>query len=129
MTSLQTGRCAGSGLELGAPEIVARQRRFEARWWGPLSRVALVSARVAQDGEPAGWLYREEPDHETDSGWRVFAGDETQEYLDDSNNVAVVPLRDLADRDPALEAVLAAEAPAAFERGTDGVLHATTRPE
>ena len=115
-------------VELGAPEIVARQRRFEERWSGPLSKVALVSARVARDGDPAGWLYREAPDHETDSGWRVFAGDETQDYLDDDTNVVLVPLRDLVDRDPALEAALAAEAPAAFERDQDGVLRPTAAP-
>lgn len=116
-------------VELGAPEIVARQRRFEERWTGPLSKVAIVSARIVRDGLPVGWMYREAPDHDNDSGWRVFAGDEPQEYVDDAANAVLVPLRDLVDRDPALETVLATAAPAAFERGADGVLHPAADPD
>ncbi len=107
-------------VELGAPEIVVRQRRFERLWFGDLAKAAIVSARVVRDGAPAGWLYREEPDHEGDSGWRVFAGDESQEYADDSANASVVPLRELIGAERELEALFEAPAGAAFERGPDG---------
>jgi hypothetical protein len=105
-------------VELGAEEIVRRQRRFERLWFGDLAQLALVSNRVARDGEPACWLYREEPDNERDSGWRVFAGDEPDEYVADPANCSVVPLRDLIRADPSVEAVLTEPAPAAFERDT-----------
>ncbi|WP_328452497.1 DUF2185 domain-containing protein [Amycolatopsis sp. NBC_00438] len=103
-------------VELGAPEIVRRQRRFEELWFGDLAKLALVSARVARDGAPVTWLHREAPDNEEDSGWRVFAGDETQEYVDDAANCRLLPLRELIRADPGLEELLGHPAPAAFER-------------
>ncbi|ANZ43120.1 hypothetical protein BBK82_29350 [Lentzea guizhouensis] len=93
-------------------------------WFGDLAKAAIVSARVARDGVPAGWLYREDPDHDGDSGWRVFAGDESQEYVDDSANAAVVPLRDLIKAEPALEELFEAPSGSAFERGADGFVKA-----
>jgi hypothetical protein len=48
-----------------------------------------VTRRVLYDGEPVGYLYREEPDEEEDSGWRIMAGDESQAYMDDSDNIAL----------------------------------------
>ncbi len=103
-------------VELGADEIVQRQRRFERLWFGDLAQLAIVSNRVARDGEPACWLYREARDNERDSGWRVFAGDEPEEYVADSANCSLMPLRDLIKADPSVEAVLTEPAPAAFER-------------
>ncbi|MEU4745482.1 DUF2185 domain-containing protein [Actinosynnema sp. NPDC023658] len=103
-------------VELGAPEIVTRHRRFERLHLGDLAKMAIVSARVAREGAPAGWLYRDEPSRDADSGWRVFAGDEAQEYIDDSRNAVLVPLRELIGADPALEAVFERPPGSAFER-------------
>jgi hypothetical protein len=71
-----------------------------------LSRSAITSAPVTGDREPVRWLCREDPDREEDSGWRVFAGDESPEYADDPRNAASVPLRELIKLDPALEALI-----------------------
>lgn len=105
-------------VELGAEEIVVRQRRFERLWFGDLAKLAIVSNRVARDGDPTCWLYREEPDNDRDSGWRVFAGDESEDYVDGAENCTVMPLRELIRADPSVEAVLTEPAPAAFERDT-----------
>ena len=107
-------------VEVGAPEIVARQRQLDDRWFGELSRAALVSNRVAQDGAQVRWMYREAPDNPRDSGWRVFSGDEPDSELDDSANVTVVPLRDLVAADATLEAVFRTPGPCAFERDPGG---------
>jgi hypothetical protein len=107
-------------VELGAPEIVVRQRRFERLWFGDLAKSAIASARVVRDGEPVRWLYREDADHEQDSGWRVFAGDETQAYVDDPRNAMVVPLRELIGLDRALEPLFDEPSGAAFERAEEG---------
>ncbi|MGN6983383.1 immunity protein Imm33 domain-containing protein, partial [Neisseria sp. P0009.S007] len=40
----------------------------------------IVTNTVAKQGEPVGFLYREAPVFENDSGWRFFSGDETDEY-------------------------------------------------
>ena len=36
----------------------------------------------------SGYMYRERPDLEHDSGWRFFAGLESQEYADDAEHFA-----------------------------------------
>lgn len=107
-------------VELGAPEIVTRTRRFEELWFGPLSALAMVSKRITSDGEPVRWLYRLVTDRPDDSGWHVLAGDESQAYLDDPTNAALVPLRELLQDDPDLEALFRTPAPVAYERSSDG---------
>lgn len=65
-------------------------------------------------------MYRQSPDREQDSGWRVFAGDEPQEYLDETANCVLVPLRELLEKQPALEELFRTPAPVAYEQGEDG---------
>jgi hypothetical protein len=114
------GKLCRIRVELGAPEIVARTRRFDDLWFGELSKMALVSTDVGPVGGAVGWLYREAPERDQDSGWRVFSGQETQDFLDDPANVSLVPLRELVVREPALEALLRAPHPTAFERDGSG---------
>ncbi|MCY1553902.1 hypothetical protein D9M68_904340 [compost metagenome] len=37
-------------------------------------------------------MYREEPDEERDSGWRFTANDETDEYMENTDNIAYVSI-------------------------------------
>jgi hypothetical protein len=69
-------------------------------------------------------MYREAADRPNDSGWRVFAGDESAAYTDDPSNAKVVPLRDLIEDDPALEPLLRTPAPCGFERSPSGSFRA-----
>jgi hypothetical protein len=110
------GRLVRIRVDLGNEDTVKRMQAVEERYFGALAKCALVSRRVAGDGHPVCWLYREEPDNDHDSGWRVFAGDEDEDYLDDIDNCEVVPLRDLVDRDGVMEEVLRAPVFSAFER-------------
>ena len=41
----------------------------------------LATDRITVDGAPVGYMYRESPDNDLDSGWRFFAGDEGGDYL------------------------------------------------
>lgn len=107
-------------VEVGAPEIVERQRKLEDRWFGELSRLALASTRVARDGAPVGWMYRQAPDNPRDSGWRVFAGDEAESECNNPENIVIMPLRDLLGGDPDLEPLFRAPVSSAFERQPDG---------
>jgi hypothetical protein len=103
-------------IEVGCDKIVERQRDMDERWFGEFAKRAVVSARVARDGEPVRFLYREAPDRTDDSGWRVFAGDESDDYANTPENAVVLPLRDLLDRDTSLKEVLRTPARCAFER-------------
>jgi hypothetical protein len=125
------GRLVQVRLDLGNEETVTRRRRVEAHGAGELARYAIVSARVLGDGEPVRWLYREPPDRDEDSGWRLFAGDEPEEYLDDAAHARAVPLRDLLPLDARLEGLFAAPVGSAFARDDDGPFTAVEgfRPE
>jgi hypothetical protein len=74
-----------------------------------------VSNRVMIDGAHVGYLYREAPEKEEDSGWWILAGDETQEYVDDPNNFAFYNASTILERVPELRSVLGADYPAEFE--------------
>ena len=40
----------------------------------------IASDRITVDGQKVGYMYRENPTTEADSGWRFFSGDENDEY-------------------------------------------------
>jgi hypothetical protein len=54
-------------------------------------------------------MYREPADRPDDSGWRLFAGCETQQYLDDCANARICDVAWLIDFDPALLPAIRAE--------------------
>lgn len=75
-----------------------------------------VTKRVLDDGQLAGYLYREEPDEENDSGWRITANDESDEYMSDSKNLAYVSLGAVLSRDDSFRDLLDAPSGSAFIR-------------
>jgi hypothetical protein len=103
-------------VELGNDAIVARQRAFDERFTGAFSKTAVVSKKALEEGRFVGWLYREKPDGEDDSGWRVFAGHEDDAFVDDAGNFTLLTLGELVDRDRTLEEILRRPEGSAFER-------------
>ena len=80
----------------------------------------IASREITEGGKPVGYLYREESDDENDSGWRVFSGEETQEYVDDPANFAMYNASTIVDLDPSVRSILGEPAPVAFERDGAG---------
>lgn len=76
--------------------------------------------RIVVDGKLVGYCYREEPDNSVDSGWRFFAGDESQDYLNNPSNLALYDINTIANYDPAITALLEAPTGTAFERDETG---------
>jgi len=74
-----------------------------------------VSNRVMIDGARVRYLYREPPDSDDDSGWRVFSGDESQEYADDPSNFALYNASTLLAQAPEVRAVIGHPYPVEFE--------------
>lgn len=72
--------------------------------------------RILVDGEPVGFMYRETPDGDHDSGWRFVAGDESDDYMDDADNLGLYDVNILANYDPDIVPLLDTEAPCAFVR-------------
>lgn len=61
-----------------------------------------VTHRIIEDGEKPRYVYREPPDNENDSGWRFFAGDESDEYGDDPSNISCIAVGKVLNRDRSL---------------------------
>lgn len=90
-------------------------------WCENAEEMAFVSRAVLAPSGRAGWVYREEPETDDDSGWRVFVGTEPQSFLDDPANVTRMALGDLIDRDGSLAAVFRGEfGPTAAREGGSG---------
>ena len=48
------------------------------------------------------YMTRMEPENDADSGWLFQSGTETQEYMDDADNMAVYDVNTIANYDPSI---------------------------
>lgn len=71
---------------------------------------------ITVDGKKVGYMYREEPDNQTDSGWRFMSGHESQEYMDNPDNLAIYAVNTIANYDPEIIPFLGARYGSAFAR-------------
>jgi hypothetical protein len=67
-------------------------------------------------GRRVGYAYREPPDRLEDSGWRFSAGDESDAYMDDSENHGLYDVNTVANYDPEIIPLLEPGIGAAFVR-------------
>lgn len=75
-----------------------------------------VTQRILRDGARVGYLYREDPDNDRDSGWRLIAGDETPEYMNEPRNVAFVSLGAVLNQDDSFLQLIESPVGSAFAR-------------
>ena len=75
-----------------------------------------VTNRIMHDGAKVGYLYREEPDEERDSGWRITANDESDEYMENSDNIVYVSLGAVLSNDDSMVTLLEFPVGTAFVR-------------
>ena len=85
-----------------------------------------VTNEVSQKKRKIKYLYRAESIGEQaegicDSGWRIMAGDETQEYMDDSNNLQMLSLGFVLNIDDTIIDIL--EEPTGSQFGWDDAQH------
>lgn len=60
----------------------------------------LATDRITVEGCLIGWMYREKPSQSfPDTGWRFFSGDETEEYLSDSQNIGIYKINTICNYD------------------------------
>jgi hypothetical protein len=76
----------------------------------------IASKRVSEERQPVRYMYRELPDSDLDSGWRVFAGTEDQAYADVAANFAMCNASTILEIDPSIAPFLESIAGTAFER-------------
>jgi hypothetical protein len=75
---------------------------------------------ITVEGDPVRFMYREEPDNEIDSGWRFMSGFESDEYLDNPDNLAVYDVNTIANYDPSIIPLLSSPIGSAFEKVEEG---------
>lgn len=77
----------------------------------------IATDRITVDGCKVGFFYREEPVEDLpDTGWRFFAGDESEEYLDDADNSNIYCLNTIANYDRDIIPLLDSEIGSAYYR-------------
>src|SRR6185437_9930901 len=86
----------------------------EIRRLAPGHGSCVASDRITVDGRPVGYMYREKPDNEVDSGWRFFAGDEAEEYTEKPTNFELYDVNTIANYDPDIVQLLHAPIGSAY---------------
>jgi hypothetical protein len=71
---------------------------------------------ITVDGRKVGYMYREEPRNDQESGWVFTAGQESQAYMDDAGNHGIYDVNTIANYDPDVIPLLDAPIGTAFER-------------
>lgn len=80
----------------------------------------VVSNKVMQEKMPIVYMYRDYPDNNLDSGWRMLSGTEDEDYLDDPNNSGFYDLNTIANIDESIIPFLDAQIGAEYERDETG---------
>jgi hypothetical protein len=75
-----------------------------------------ASDHITVEGRKVGFLYREEPDSEIESGWRFLSGRESQEYLDGLDHLSIYDVNTVANYDYGIVTHLSASVGSAFAR-------------
>lgn len=107
-------------VELGTDRTVERFQRAcdQAE---TVSRVAIVSRRISNEGAPIRLVYRTQEPRGGFSGFWLWSEDEPEGWGDDEANFVRVRLEDLIRRDPTLGPLLNAPARSAFFREESNV--------
>ena len=65
-----------------------------------LNQTAYLSKKILEEGWKVGYMRRDEPVNENDSGWSFLAGNESDEYYNDYKNIALVSVHEVYRLDP-----------------------------
>jgi hypothetical protein len=95
-----SGQCVRVRIEVGNEQTQARMRAVRL-----LSSSAIVSRKILDSLEAVRFAERMEPSNGTDSGWLFTSGSESQEFVEEPDNFAQVPLGDMLQRQPALKEI------------------------
>ena len=69
-------------------------------------KYAVVSHHISRENEIIGFLYREAAVFENDSGWRIFSGAESDEYVNQTEHFDTILLQDILANHPEIKPLL-----------------------
>lgn len=79
--------------------------------------LALVSKLCFEETLPIRFMYKTVPEHLNDTGWRMFTGYETEEFLEDElSNLVPIPVVKMCSLDPSLSELVTFNAGTVWER-------------
>ncbi len=67
-----------------------------------LLKTCIVTKKLLDENWKVGFMQKLESKSKMDSGWFLSVGNETQEYVDNIENLCVITLNELCERDPVL---------------------------
>lgn len=90
--------------EAAVKEFLSKREYYEpsVRRKELMGKLCVVSKKVTIEGWKVGFMVREEPGDDEDSGWQFYAGDEDDEYTNDVQNIELCRLYSVTGIDPAL---------------------------
>lgn len=88
----------------------------------------IATDMITVHGRKVGYMYRVEPIRREDSGWCFMAGDEPQEYMDDSSNHGIYDVNTIANYDPEIIPLLRSPVGSAFVRFGGGFVPVKQSP-
>lgn len=69
-------------------------------WNEPNGEGCIVSDKITKEGFKVGYMYREQPSNDNpDSGWRFMAGNEDNEYMNNSNHHHIFAINTICNYD------------------------------
>ncbi len=111
------GLNAGDEIAFGVANIAQTIiKKRNPLWIDCAEEYALVSELCFQKNETIRFIYHEQPDNNEDSGWRIFTGNENEEYTNDYRNIQIMKIVDLLARDNTLFEPIKNGKYVAFER-------------
>lgn len=114
------GRLVRLTVDCGCKTMEDRHGQLDDRRFGELSKLAIATRSVMEEGKPVAFLFREEAVGDTDSGWFVTGGEEPS-YFDDPQNVVLVRLSEVIRLAPRLDDLLQSPTGSAFMSDAEGV--------
>ena len=63
---------------------------------------ATATDMITVEGRDIGYMYREKPINGVDTGWRFFAGFESEEYIKNNSNTGFYHINTIANYDPSI---------------------------
>ena len=77
----------------------------------------LATDRITVDGFPVGYMYREHRGNsDGGSGWCFFSGDESEDYINQPENISIYDVNTISNYDMDIIPYLETKAPCSFEK-------------
>ena len=76
----------------------------------------IASNKITVEGEKIGYMYKEKPSNEVDTGWRFFSGNEDDDYTNNPDNFNVFDINTICNYDDEIIPYLNSEINTSYEK-------------